>query len=76
MRLLAQHPEGLTSGAVERELNASFQTVFRHLQALEAAGVVVTNTEEPRIGRRVEYQLDQAALVATLRDYEAYLLGK
>jgi len=74
--MLAQHPEGLTSGAIARELDAQYQTVFRHLRELEVGGVVSSPAEGIRHGRRVLYQLDQAALVATLRDYEAYLLGK
>lgn len=75
VRVLSQHPEGMTSGMIERELNAQYQTVFRHLQALEAAGVVSTAAAGSRHGRRVVYVLDQDALIATIADYQSYLLG-
>lgn len=79
IRELAQHPEGMTSGAVERALDASYQTVFRHLQALVATGLVTTDSTdstEAQHGRRVIYALDAAAVSAALGDYLAYLLPR
>lgn len=76
IRVLAQHPKGMTSGAIERELSASYQTVFRHLQQLVAAGVVATDGEQAHHGRRVIYTLDREAVTATLSEYRDYLLSK
>lgn len=76
IRELAQHPEGMTSGAVERALDASYQTVFRHLQALVATGLVATDSTEAQHGKRVIYTLDADAVSAALGDYLAYLLAR
>lgn len=75
IRILAQHPGGMTSGAIERELSASYQTVFRHLQMLVATGLVTTDSPEAHHGRRVIYTLDTEAVSTALSDYLAYLLA-
>jgi len=76
IRVLAQHPNGLTSGAIERELGVSYQTVFRHLQQLVAVGVVTTDGEEVHHGRRVIYTLDRQAVITTLSEYRDFLLAE
>ncbi|WP_157109392.1 ArsR/SmtB family transcription factor [Cryobacterium arcticum] len=75
IRLLALNPEGMTSGAIQRELNTTYQTVFRHLQEMESTGIVTSDAGEKRQGQRVIYVLDSSALRAALHGYEAYLLG-
>lgn len=75
IRVLAQHPEGMTSGAIERELGTAYQTVFRHLQALVAEGAVKTDGNEVHHGRRVIYRLDTDVVTKTLSEYRAYLLA-
>jgi DNA-binding transcriptional ArsR family regulator len=76
VRLLSRHPEGMTSGAIHRELNATYQTVFRHLQELESAGAVTSDAGEKRQGQRVIYVADSVAVRAALAGYESYLLGE
>lgn len=76
IRMLAEHPAGMTSGAIERALNVSYQTVFRHLQALVVSGLVTTDSPEAHHGRRVIYTLDRAAVSAALTDYLSYLLAQ
>jgi len=75
IRLLALTPEGMTSGAIQRELSTTYQTVFRHLQEMESTGIVTSDAGEKRQGQRVIYALDASALKAALAGYEAYLLG-
>ncbi len=74
IRVLSQHPEGMSSGAIERELEASYHTVFRHLQALGAAGLVVPAGEEVHQGRRTIYTIDRRAVTSAIDDYKDYLL--
>lgn len=76
IHLLSSHPEGMTSGAIRTELSATYQTVFRHLQELETAGVVTTDAGEKRQGHRVLYKTDSAAVRIALAGYESYLLGE
>lgn len=75
IRLLAVTPEGMTSGAIQRELNTTYQTVFRHLQEIESTGIVTSDAGEKRQGQRVIYELDSDALRAALSNYEDYLFG-
>ncbi len=70
---LASHPKGLTSGQIERELDASYQTVFRHLKSLVAEGAVLVD-DEVNQGRRTIYTLDRSAIERALADYRRYLL--
>ncbi|WP_336624994.1 MULTISPECIES: ArsR/SmtB family transcription factor [unclassified Microbacterium] len=72
IRTLSAHPHGLTSGQIERELNASYQTVFRHLKALVAEGAVLVD-EQVNQGRRTIYTLDREAVDRALTDYRHYL---
>lgn len=58
----------------ERELEASYHTVFRHLQALGAAGLVVPAGEEVHQGRRTIYTIDRRAVTSAIDDYKDYLL--
>ena len=76
VRALAQSPEGMTSGQIERQLAASYQTVFRHLQALVAAGAVNVDGDHVNQGRRTIYTLNQEAIATALSDYRRYLLGE
>jgi len=76
VHLLSRHPEGMTSGAIHRELNATYQTVLRHLQELESAGAVTTDAGEERQGQRVIYVADSDAVRSALAGYESYLLGE
>ncbi len=76
IHLLSNHPEGMTSGAIRMELSATYQTVFRHLQELEAAGVVTTDAGDKRQGQRVLYKTDLAVVRTALSGYESYLLGE
>lgn len=73
IRTLAAHPQGLTSGQIERELDASYQTVFRHLKALVAEGAVVVDDDVEQ-GRRTIYAIDRQAVDQALADYRRYLL--
>jgi len=66
----------MTSGAIHRELNATYQTVLRHLQELESAGAVTTDAGEERQGQRVIYVADSDAVRSALAGYESYLLGE
>lgn len=75
IRTLAQHPEGMTSGQIERELDAAYQTVFRHLKTLVAAGVVTVDGDEVRQGQRSIYRIDLNVVNQALMDYRRYLLG-
>lgn len=74
IRLLARNPEGMTTGAIQRELDATYHTVFRHVRELEEAGVVQSDAGEHRQGQRVIYRLDTVAIRAALGEYEKYLL--
>lgn len=76
IRLLALHSEGMTSGAIQRELNTTYQTVLRHLQELESAGTVTADAGEQRQGKRVIYVLDTDVLQSALSGYGEYLFGK
>lgn len=73
LRCLAAAEHGLTSGQIARDLGANYQTVFRHLQDLEALGVVSSDAGDQRQGQRVEYRLNQEALDKALAEYADYL---
>jgi predicted ArsR family transcriptional regulator len=72
---LARQAGGVTSGQIATSLEAAYQTVFRHLQSLEAEGVVVSDAGPTRHGQRVRYSLDADARDRALADYRAYLDG-
>lgn len=74
IRILAQHPEGMTSGAIERELETSYHTVFRHLQVLSGTGLVAPSAEDVHQGRRTIYTIDRAAVTRAITEYQDYLL--
>ena len=76
VRYLAQNAEGATSGQITRELSATYQTIFRHLQDLESQGIVRSDAGQQRHGQRVIYALDKAARDQALADYAQYLDGK
>lgn len=75
IRALSESPEGMTSGQIERQLDASYQTVFRHLQALVAAGAVDVDGDHVNQGRRTIYTLNRGAISTALSEYQRYLLG-
>ena len=76
IRLLALNSEGMTSGAIQRELGTTYQTVLRHLQELESADIVTADAGEQRQGQRVIYVLDGDVLRSALSGYGEYLFGK
>jgi DNA-binding transcriptional ArsR family regulator len=76
VRHLALNPDGVTSGQITRELSATYQTIFRHLQDLEEQGIVTSDAGEHRHGQRVIYTLNKAARDKALADYAEYLDGK
>jgi DNA-binding transcriptional ArsR family regulator len=76
IRHLAQKPNGATSGDISRQLQATYQTVFRHLQDLEEQGIVASDAGEQRQGQRVRYTLNKQARDKALADYAHYLDGQ
>lgn len=77
IRNLAQSgDEGATSGQISRQLKATYQTVFRHLQDLENQGIVLSDAGDQRQGQRVVYRLNRNARDRALADYADYLDGK
>ena len=76
IRLLALNSGGMTSGAIQRELSTTYQTVLRHLQELELADIVTADAGEQRQGQRVIYVLDRDVLRSALSGYGEYLFGK
>lgn len=76
IRHLALNPSGTTSGQIARELSATYQTIFRHLQDLEEQRIVTSDAGEQRQGQRVVYTLNRATRDKALADYAAYLDGK
>jgi ArsR family transcriptional regulator, arsenate/arsenite/antimonite-responsive transcriptional repressor len=76
IRHLARSEEGTTSGEISRELQATYQTVFRHLHDLEEQGIVASDAGEQRQGQRVIYRLNKQARDKALADYASYLDGQ
>lgn len=75
IRHLAQNEEGATSGQISRDLKATYQTIFRHLQDLEEQEIVLSDAGEQRQGQRVVYSLNRQARDNALADYAKYLDG-
>lgn len=75
LRNLANKEDGATSGQIARDLMATYQTVFRHLQDLEDQGIVLSDAGDQRQGQRVVYQLDRRARDKALANYAKYLDG-
>lgn len=76
IRYLAQSEQGVTSGQISRDLKATYQTVFRHLQDLEDQGIVVSDAGDQRQGQRVVYELNKQARDKALSEYAKYLDGQ
>lgn len=73
LRYLSAADPGVTSGQIARDLGANYQTVFRHLQDLEALGIVSSDAGDQRQGQRVAYRLNREARDQALADYADYL---
>ncbi len=65
IQFLRDHP-GANRTTVTRSLGIGHQTVYSHLLALEAAGVVYTDAGHDRHGRVVHYWLDREELLDQL----------
>lgn len=76
IRHLARTEQGVTSGQISRDLQANYQTVFRHLQDLEDQGIVLSDATDQRQGQRVVYTLNKKARDKALADCAKYLDGK
>lgn len=78
LRHLAQHPEGVTSGDIGREVGADYRTVWRYLKELEPQGGVTSEEAEGKgqSSRWRIYKLNAAARDATIRTYLGFLDGK
>lgn len=77
LRYLAQHSgEGCTSGQIARDLALGNMTAFRHLNELEALGIVVTDGQGPRNGMRLLYRVDKERLAQQFESLERYLNGE
>lgn len=76
IRYLAQRSTGTTSGQVARDLNATYQTIFRHLRDLEDQGLVESDGADNRHGQRVVYRLNKQERDRALKNYAKYLNGE
>lgn len=76
IRYLALNSGGTTSGQIARDLEANYQTVFRHLQDLEEQGLIDSDGSEIRHGQRVVYQLNRQERDRALKNYAKYLNGQ
>ncbi|GAA5226995.1 hypothetical protein GCM10025778_15280 [Paeniglutamicibacter antarcticus] len=76
IRYLATESAGATSGQIARDLEATYQTIFRHLQDLEGQGIVESDGTSNRHGQRVIYRLDKQERDRALSNYAKYLDGK
>lgn len=80
LRYLYQNSEGGTSGEVARALGSSigYKTVLRHLQQLEALGVVTARLDDrqARQGQLVVFQLSVTAWTSAVADVKSYVEGK
>lgn len=76
LRLLLEHPEGITAGTIERTLGASHGIVFRRLRQLEADGAVLVEHEgDNRQGFRLLYRADASSIRAELRRIQDWIDG-
>ena len=76
IRYLARNPAGATSGQIGRDLEATYQTIFRHLQDLEQQGLVDSDGSKNRHGQRVVYRLNKRERDRALSNYAKYLDGQ
>lgn len=76
IRYLALNPSGATSGQIGRDLEATYQTIFRHLRELEVQGIVDSDGSDNRHGQRVVYRLNRSGRDRALRDCARYLDGE
>ncbi len=76
IRYLATAPAGTTSGQIARDLEATYQTIFRHLRDLEGQGIVESDGTKSRHGQRVVYKLNREERDNALTNYARYLDGK
>lgn len=76
LRVLLAHPEGVTAGAIERELGMTHPAVFRRLRRLEADGaLVVEHDGNTRQGFHVLYRADAGRIRAELRLIQDWIDG-
>jgi len=73
LRSLQAYPEGATTGTLTQDLDLPYQTVVRHVRALEDDQLVFSDTED-RAGRRVHYTVDREKVGGLLDDLRQYLL--
>lgn len=76
IRYLSQSSSGATSGQIARDLEATYQTIFRHLQDLEEQGLVDSDGTKNRHGQRVVYMLNKKERDRALENYARYLNGR
>lgn len=80
LKHLYQNPDGGTSGEIARALgsNIGYKTVLRHLQQLEAFGVVTAylDDSQARQGQHVVFQLDTTAWTSAVADVQSYVEGE
>lgn len=76
IRYLARSTSGATSGQIARDLDATYQTIFRHLRDLEDQGLVESDGADNRHGQRVVYQLNKQERDRALENYAKYLNGE
>lgn len=76
LRLLLEHPEGITAGEIERTLGISHGIAFRRLRLLEDDGAVLVDHEAgTRQGYRLLYRADAARIRAELRRIQDWVDG-
>lgn len=76
LRVLLAHPEGITAGAIERELGMTHTAVFRRLRQLEADGALLVEHEgDNRQGFRLLYRVDAGRIRAELRRIQDWIDG-
>ncbi len=61
---------------IGRGLEATYQTIFRHLQELEKQGLVDSDGSKKRHGQRVVYRLNKEERDRALTNYAKYLAGQ
>lgn len=77
LRTLLAHPDGMTAGALQRELQVSHAIVFRRLRQLEQDGsVVVAHAGGARQGHRLIYRADLARIDAELTRIRDWLTSR
>lgn len=73
LRSLQEYPDGATTGTLAEDLDLPYQTVVRHIRALEEDGLIFSDTED-RAGRRVHYTVDRRKVAVLMDDLRQYLL--